>query len=130
MSFSYTSDYALEEIKSPEKVAIVKLSAPDNANILLVFIEKGTEDVSNDKKFYNSILFNNPNQTTNSIIQIGQFEGFRAEIGPDQLRHTVYGTINDTLGLIIRSETNASSTQTLYRSEDAFKEIIKSIRFQ
>lgn len=130
ISFSYTPEYKLEELPSPEKAAIVKLSTQDNANILLVFLKKGTEEVTNDKKFYDSILFNNPNQTANSIIHIGQFEGFRADIGPDQLRHTVYGTINDTTGLIIRSETNASSSQVLYRSEDSLKAIIKSITFQ
>lgn len=126
ISLDHARRLTMTPVSTDEPATLFYLDAPGNKIIFASFI-KDPEYVERDQRFYDSVLFKEPEQTVNSRITIGEYFGYKAVIDASTYRYTLYRPITASSSLIIRSELAASSSPEIALLEQDFLSMISSI---
>ncbi len=131
MSFSHSSNFTLvtqEGVGDVNQTTILWLYS-NKGRILIVPSVLPIADVEKEKKFYETTLFGNPEQVSNTHEAFGEYVGFKSVVGFDHLFYTLYRPRTATSTLILRTEIIASSTEDGVGLDKELHSIFESLTF-
>jgi hypothetical protein len=114
ISISHPYYLKLTPVPTEKKAMLFYLDAPGSHAAFVGFM-KDHDYVERDRRFYDGVLFKEPNQTVNSRVSFGDYTGYKAVVDVNVYRYTLYRNINASSSLIIRSEISASSSPSSSR---------------
>ncbi len=132
ISFSYAPQYTLVEQagtgEDGSATTILWLYS-EKGRILIVPTIMSIADAEKEKKFYETTLFGNAEQVSNTHEAFGDYVGFKSVVGFDHLFYTLYRPKTATSTLILRTEIIASSTEMGVHLDNDLKDIFYNLNF-